>query len=399
MRRLSVLMLLFVLVGGTPMNANAAAKATLTIHYHYCPYGYVHQEYPTLCSRNLMSNAEIGYATSDGRYVTDVADANGNITYQLDPGKYFISNGAMRNSISDAFQVCTANHPAALYDQTLILMAGDIVTCDYYVVFRPQGESAPPEDSLPPGAGHIRYFGAVQCQEAFIVNVAQVTIFPPGGCSTGIGVRMVVTSGDGTSIGSCVTEAPEGYCALHVFVNSAIVREDVDALPSGFAGYAPQANPILYNNANGRNSVLFVNIPIAALPTVAPANSSITVHGCVCPPGYAGANYFADCHGNLPKYQQMMFLAGTLGGADYLAKPIDAEGNVTFLQLLPEQYHLLLGLPSDTVSTYVACSKTNAPDAKVASNTSSSTGWSSTEIDLGAGQDITCDAYTIPPAA
>jgi len=184
-----------------------------------------------------------------------------------------------------------------------------------------------------------------------------------------------------------------------VFVDAVIVTEDIASAPSEYEDFAPQANPILLHFNDGPGTAYTVNIPVSTFPTVAPANSSITVHGRVCPPGYTGENYFADCHNNIPDYKQMMFLDGQLGGADHLAKTVDADGNLTFSELLPEHYQLLLGLPPDTASTHVVCSNPGPPQTDFETQTTSSTGWSSTSILLEPGEDIVCDAYTIPPAA
>lgn len=394
MRRLPVFLLLISLLGAAPSSTGAeAGKATLTIHYRNCPYGYTHQEYFKLCHDRPLSNSTMGVVSRAG-YIIEKTDGNGNLTLSLDPNTYRIFIGIASDFSADEYRFCTpTDQPGMELHGPLILHAGDDVTCDYYYVGGGGRSSPPSDDSLPPGAGHVRHFLTLTCDHDPGNLHSETQFYVPQGCRAQQGATLTVKSGDGQLIGSCVTE-DSGDCALHVFVDVMILSEDSAAIPNG---YAAEASPVLYQTDN--QPFVIVNVPVSALPTVAPANSSITVHGRVCPPGYAGKDYFADCHGNRPDYSQMMFLQGELGGADSLAKTIDAEGNLTFSALLPEHYQLLLGLPSDTVSTYVACSKTGSSQTKLETQTTSSTGWSSTSILLGPGEDIVCDAYAIPPAA
>ena len=401
MQRLSTLILVLVIFSAAPMNTNAAAaEASLTIHYRNCPYGYTHQEYFKLCHDNPLVENTMGVFSEAG-YIIGKTDENGNITFQLDPGTYHTYIGIARDFSTDEYVYCTkTDRSGEVPSDPLVLKSGDNVTCDYYYVGGGGRSSPPSEDTLPPGAGHVRYFYALSCEGGPAVVDFVSGSFPPPGCVRQPGIRLTVTAGDEQPIGSCTTE-DSGFCALHVFVNVVIVTEDTNTGPLTDYDYAPQANPILHDFGSGSVHLpaIIVNAPANLLPTIAPANSSITVHGRVCPPGYAGTDYFADCHGNIPDYQQMMFLSGQLGGADYLAKPIDTDGNVTFSELLPERYHLLLGLPSDTASTFVACAEPAVSDDVIDTRTMSSTGWSSTAIDLGPHEDLVCDAYTIPPAA
>jgi hypothetical protein len=395
MRRLPVFLLLVVLLGATPLTTNAeAGKATLTIRARVCPAGYVHEEYPTICGDKPLANQLFQALPSKRDEGSGHTDSQGNVTISLDPGTYLIA-GPPGDFLDDQFLTCSPDQGNFGPHGPVVLDAGENVICDYYAVPGRRCEACPATPTPPAGAGHIRYFDALVCEYNPGPVSTKMQPYPPGGCTMPAGIKLTATTGDGQLIGSCITENG-GYCAMHVPYDVVILSEDVNTLPDG---YSPRANPQLTYFIIGEGASTVVNIPNSAQPTAAAADSSITVHGRVCPAGYTGSDYFKDCHGNLPSYPQMMFLTGHLYEGDELAKTVDVNGDVTFSELVPEDYQLFLGLPPDNLLAFVQCSTTEAPDVILETNTVPSKGWSFTSIDLGPGQDIVCDAYTIPPAA
>ena len=395
MRRLPVFVALLALIVLAPSAAHAdAPKATITYRVHICPKGFVHQEFANVCGAKLVANAYIAlYSKPTGRFRGQV-DSDGAISFEVPAGVYDVDS-APGEFVSDRYLRCIPNEPDRLQVRSVTLNAGDKVVCDYYLVGSSNCDPCPPTPTPLPGAGHVRQFWALVCDhDPGVFDMFHGAM--PSGCTMPEGIELTATTGNGKPIGTCITER-NGYCALHVLVGAVIVTEDVSTLPDG---YAPRSNPQLINlDLPPREMPTVVNVPVTALPTFAPADSSITVHGRVCPAGYAGADYFNDCHDNPPDHLQLMVLAGNLYEGDSLAKTVDAEGDLTFSQLVPEAYTLYLGLPPDTRSTVVQCSPADAPGAVLNIHAVSSPGWSSTAIDLGPHEDLVCDAYTIPPAA
>jgi hypothetical protein len=114
---------------------------------------------------------------------------------------------------------------------------------------------------------------------------------------------------------------------------------------------------------------------------------TIEIHARVCPTDTAG-NLFDECHDNAPDQAYSYSLDGGV------AEPVDAEGNVSFTGLAAGTYEVSQeeGIPLDFAHLRVFCSVQDAdPEAfevTVDVNTFS--------VDLGDGEHVVCDVYTIP---
>ncbi len=95
----------------------------------------------------------------------------------------------------------------------------------------------------------------------------------PDYCDPTAGVAFTVTAEDGTTIGSCTTDAT-GLCSLNV-PNEATVTVTEDET-TGPAGYVPRENPITTQAVTEFAGALFINIPAATpQPTAAPQPTQV----------------------------------------------------------------------------------------------------------------------------
>ncbi len=134
----------------------------------------------------------------------------------------------------------------------------------------------------------------------------------------------------------------------------------------------------------------------AIVPPNATAQSgmaTLEIHSRFCPPNYAGSDLFGTCHDN-PGIQGIQF--GISGGRSASGTP-DVEGNLSFANLPPGEYRITSTAPSDKQATpAVYCSPGDGSTA-VQAPTTNDFGAAAT-IQLGAGDALVCDWYTIPTA-
>jgi hypothetical protein len=122
-----------------------------------------------------------------------------------------------------------------------------------------------------------------------------------------------------------------------------------------------------------------------------PTTAQLTIHNRVCPVEYAGTDFFNDCHGN-PANGQDFFLED---GVDRQGTT-DAAGDLTFTDLPPDTYFVFGGPPGDFIlSTSVFCAPTATPGEPFP-NYDQEDGEAGFTIALAAGDDVTCDFYSVP---
>lgn len=117
----------------------------------------------------------------------------------------------------------------------------------------------------------------------------------------------------------------------------------------------------------------------------AQATSTITIHHRLCPGGYAGADYFGDCHDRLAD-QSFEFTVESAGGPDTQSTDA-ATGNVTF-SVASGSVEIYGGVPGEFADTFVYCSR----DDVAVDLTSMAKGVS---FDAPEG-DYVCDWYNTP---
>jgi len=387
MRRVSVVLVLFAPFAALPSTTNAdAPKATITFRVHHCPHGFVHQEFSKVCESRLIADAYVALFSKPTGLLRVQVDADGAITFQVPEGDYTYE-GPSGEVLSDRYMTCVPGDPDRLNRESFALQGGEIVVCDVYLVFSSLCGACPPTPTPLPGAGHIKRFWALLCDHDPGV-IDQINGALPSGCTLPSGISLNITTGDGKPIGTCVTELG-GYCELHVVQSVVIVTEDLDGVPFG---YAPPANPML--QSPGSVPAIIVNVPVSTLPTIAPADSSITLHSLICP-----FNHYTveNCQGHVPDYPQMFFLTGQFGGADALAKTVDEHGDVTFSKLLPESYILQVVLPEDLNRGLFQCSRSSEPDVVMELGGAYAPGWAAVTIPLGPGEAISCNVFAFYP--
>ena len=134
-------------------------------------------------------------------------------------------------------------------------------------------------------------------------------------------------------------------------------------------------------------------IPAAALLALLVASpalaqtASLTVATGICPEGYEGNTYAADCT-DVPDPA----LPFELSGPTEASGETDGEGMVTFSELDAGTYTVSGGAPGDFTETVVECT---AEGGEV----SPSQDGNRVELDLGDDQPVTCNWYIIPMSA
>ena len=228
---------------------------------------------------------------------------------------------------------------------------------------------------------------ALVCEDDPGQYVTRDARFPPAGCAMQPDVRLFVTTVEGDPIGTCATEA-NGWCNVPVAFDALVlIEEDPTTLPSG---YVPLANPLRVTV--GANGAGIANVPEEALAAPAEA-ADLTIHPQLCPAGYPGGDWYADCHETPPPFP----LAVELGGPSLRSARMDGEGNVRFVGIPAGSWRMTAGLPDGTANLFVFCSRTATPGVEFASTTTHFGEQSyRTDLELAAGDDVLCDLYVVP---
>ncbi len=129
------------------------------------------------------------------------------------------------------------------------------------------------------------------------------------------------------------------------------------------------------------------------LAGTAPAagDSSIEVHNRICPEGYEGEDFFADCHDNVPDPG----LSFTFTDGVTREGTTNENGNVGFANLPTDTYTITGGAPGEFTDYAVYCAvgtegNSNQEQIPVEYVTGG------IQLDLPASTNVICDWYTIP---
>jgi len=130
-------------------------------------------------------------------------------------------------------------------------------------------------------------------------------------------------------------------------------------------------------------------------PPEEPALFSIEVHVAACEPGYAAADFFADCHGRgAPNVTVTLESPDGAVRASSITEVTaeDTPGIAVFGELPPGEYVITIDIPGDAADFESSCSADNGatavPLAPEDTNQSTAT--------FAAGQAGVCDWYAIP---
>lgn len=211
-------------------------------------------------------------------------------------------------------------------------------------------------------------------------------------------VRVTAYTEDGVPLDSCVTGEDadgvfgEGSCHLAMGPNGLrIYAQDTSNIPEG---YHARSNVIRLFTYTEFAEVVFVNYRDGVMPEPETGDATLRIHSRICPDGYAGDAFYADCHGTVPAQSQWVF-------ANEAYAATGTDGNAILTDLPAGETHVYAGQNESTGDVFFYCSET--ADSGIRRETTTAV---VIEIDdsrhlrgtltLNPGDDITCDWYVIP---
>ena len=122
--------------------------------------------------------------------------------------------------------------------------------------------------------------------------------------------------------------------------------------------------------------------------------ASIEVHVAACESGYAGADYYADCHGNgVADIAVTLASAVNRISAAGITEVAAGEPGIAFFDGLPaDEYTVTVEIPGHDATFETYCSATNGETTVSLTPEDARTG----TFTLYAGQAVVCDWYVIP---
>jgi len=128
----------------------------------------------------------------------------------------------------------------------------------------------------------------------------------------------------------------------------------------------------------------------------APAPATLTIHIRLCPTGYAGSDFYPDCHGT-PAPAGLEF---TATGPTTATAATDASGNATFT-LAPGTYEVRGGVPGDFARLNLFCAPASAPGTPfpftpLLGGVRGPNDPTGLRLALAAGDAVVCDWYNTP---
>jgi hypothetical protein len=209
-------------------------------------------------------------------------------------------------------------------------------------------------------------------------------------------VKVTAYTEDGVPLDSCVTGDNggngDGACHLSLGPNGLRVYEqDTSNIPDG---YHPRANVQRLFTYTEFAEIVFVNYRDGVLPEPETGDATLRIHSRVCPDGYEGDAFYADCHDNVPAQSQWVF-------ANDAYAATGTDGNAILRDLPAGETQVYGGQNMQTGDLFFYCSET--ADLSIQRETTTAV---VIEIDdsrhlrgtltLEPGDDITCDWYVIP---
>ncbi|MCC6792916.1 MAG: hypothetical protein IT336_14590, partial [Thermomicrobiales bacterium] len=216
--------------------------------------------------------------------------------------------------------------------------------------------------------------------------------YRPDDCTARAGVRVALLSAEGQLIGSCETGI-DGSCSINKEPDViAVLQVEPESIP---IGYVAQANLTVIRPKQTMGTVVLMREDGNEWR---PDAVGLTVHSRVCPAGYAGSDWFNDCHGSAPAIPHAVALSGpTIRGAW-----TDLEGNASFDRLPAGYWWLVPALSQDIADLFTFCSRTSEPGVEFPASLTRhwEPGFTSftIQLELTPGDNILCDLYAIPTA-
>ena len=135
----------------------------------------------------------------------------------------------------------------------------------------------------------------------------------------------------------------------------------------------------------------YVGADLRGFPT-----ATLTIHNRLCPPGFAGRDFYGACHDS-PAPAGLGF---AVEGPDSGSASTDEHGNTAF-RLAAGRYAVRGGVPGEFATLAVFCARSATPGVAfpitaILGGTRGPTDLIGIEIDLGGGDDVVCDWYNTP---
>ncbi len=125
-------------------------------------------------------------------------------------------------------------------------------------------------------------------------------------------------------------------------------------------------------------------------------SADLTIHNRLCPPGFAGRDFYGACH-DTPAPARLEF---SLDGPDQATASTDQAGNTAF-RVASGRYEVRGGVPGEFATLAVFCAPAAAPATRfpftlIGGGTRGPTDLVGIELDLAAGDAVVCDWYNTP---
>lgn len=220
----------------------------------------------------------------------------------------------------------------------------------------------------------------------------------PDECRGLAGVTVTAYTEEGTRLDACTTGERaaagfgEGSCSFSFGPNGLRIYElDTSTLPAGYRARANVIRAFTYTEFGEVRFIVYrADVPLD-IPT---GDATLRIHSRVCPGGYGGEAFFADCHHTVPARSQWVFANGAYAATG-------SDGNAVLRDLPAGVTRVYAGQNRDTGDVFFYCSETADLAVRREATTAVVIEIDDTRhlrgtLTLEPGDDITCDWYVIP---
>ena len=275
------------------------------------------------------------------------------------PATYLSVWKSLMTAIAVLASVAAAALPSSSVAQTRPTFPAFVLACDAYVQMR--GSAS--------GAG-----------------------YPPE-CRGLPGVAITAYNTNGERLDQCTSD-DEGVCMLAIGYNGVrIYEQDPSAIPEGYRAESNVQRTFTYTEFG---EIAFHNYSESAYPQRDGPTATLRVHTRICPERYMDDNFFEDCNSGLPETDQWIF------GNDGYSRA-GRDGDAILRDMHAGDDSVIIGGQSEsTGDVFFYCSQTEDPSVRIETSVQLTALYDGTTrdfagiVDLGPGDDITCDWYQIP---
>lgn len=415
----AALALMLALVGSIGTGAGALAEdgggSTLTIRARACPPGYDGTDYYAACTNALAGVTFIVAPDDPAQRSSAVTDAGGVAVVAGIAAQAPLVQADIPGDFLDGYAVfCGAEQGDPIgvtYAQGGVVVdlvpVGGRFACDWFVI--PTDQGAPDPGTPADAALVVRAFG---CPVGFAGET-----FDPCYATPLAGVTFTAAL-VGADQGIAATTAANGVVALTLpaatLPGDYSLFADIPGEFAEFRTYCSNRDGSVVNFSVAGNGITipgFVRgdwvtcdwfvIPEdlrgeTPTPTPGATRASLTIHNRLCPEGFAGSDYYANCH-HTPAPAGLEF---AVEGAAALVGTTDGAGNLVF-DLAPGEYAVRGGVPGEFATLVVYCAPVAAPGTPFAftplgNGTRGPNDLTGIVLALAAGDAVVCDWYNTP---